>query len=131
MTNETKAKSNSVITTAMDGQVIVFHIKGAGELRLDMATAHDKVRERAMIHGFIQKVSDRAAIPFNKETNQYATPAEKLEAMRGLVDHFMSGTDQWQPTRAEGSGRKPGGLDSILLAAVAEATGKDLSLIHI
>jgi len=125
----TKQKSNSVITTAVseDQTRITFNVKGAGELVLDLTKMNAAILMRARTHGFIQKVSDRAAIPFNKETNQYATPQQKFDAMRELVDHFHSGTADWAPKREGGAGRKPGGLDPILLAAVAEVTGKTIA----
>jgi len=125
----TKQKSNSVITTTVseDQSRIVFNVKGAGELVLDLTKMNAAILMRARTHGFIQKVSDRAAIPFNKETNQYATPQQKFDAMRELVDHFHSGTADWAPKREGGAGRKPGGLDPILLAAVAEVTGKTIA----
>lgn len=119
-----KAKSNSVITTSVEGEVITFTVRGAGELRLDLTKVAASVRARAAIHGFIQRVSDKAAISRNTENGQPATPAEKLEAMRGLVDHFMSGSDEWAPARKEGAVRR-GGLDPLAIAAVVEATGKD------
>lgn len=125
----TKTKSNSVITTDVneDQLRITFKVKGAGEIVLDLTKMNSAILTRARTHGFIQKVSDRAAIPFNKETNLYASPQEKMAAMQELVDHFHSGTADWAPKRAEGTGRKPGGLDAILLAAVAEVTGKTIA----
>lgn len=120
-----KAKSNSVITTTVADGVITFHVKGAGDLALPLASIHDSVRQRAMIHGFIQRVSDKAAIPCDTTTGLPATAATKLAAMRALVDHFMSGTEEWAPKRAEGAVRKSAGLDALAIAAVVEATGKD------
>lgn len=122
MTKQTERKS--IIQARVDGDTIVFDVKGAGELRLDMKKVHPDVATRAMHHGFIQRVSDKAAIARNTDNGQPATPQEKLEAMRAVVDHFMSGTAEWNIKRAEGAGRKSGGLDGIALAAVAEVTGK-------
>ena len=138
----TKAKSNSIITTQLDESGrITFTVKGAGganehgqptdaQLVLDPAQVAESVRRRAMIHGFIQRVSDKAAISRNTENGQPATPQEKFEAMKGLVDHFMSGSEEWAPTRSGGAGRKPGGLDIIVLQAVAEVTGKDVAAVR-
>ena|ERR1700740_706466 len=138
-----KAKSNSIITTQIpEGtNTIVFTVKGAGganehgqatdaTLTLDLLKVAESVKARATIHGFIQRVSDKAAISRNTENGQPATPQEKFEAMKGLVDHFMSGSEEWAPSRAGGSGRKPGGLDIIVLQAVAEVTGKDVAAVR-
>jgi len=125
----TKQKSNSVVTTEVseDQSRITFRVAGAGEIVLDLSKMNSAILTRARTHGFIQKVSDRAAIPFNKEQNRYATPQEKFAAMQELVDHFHSGTSEWAMKREGGVGRKPGGLDGILLAAVAEVTGKTVA----
>lgn len=124
MTKQTERKS--VITTALsdDKRVITFNVKDAGALTLDLGKVHPDVATRAMIHGFIQRVSDKAAIARNTDTGLPVSPAEKFEAMRAMVDHFMSGTAEWNIKRAEGAGRKSGGLDGIAIEAVAEATGK-------
>jgi hypothetical protein len=123
---ERKAVIQTVISE--DKKVITFTVRGAGTLTLDLEKVSDAVKARALIHGLVQRVSDKAAIPCNTTTGLPATPAMKLEAMKSLVDHFMSGTDEWSPARAEGAGRKPKDeLDPMVLAAIAEATGKDES----
>ena len=100
-------------------------------MTLDLTRVSDAVKARALIHGLVQRVSDKAAIPCDTATGLPATPQQKLDAMRGLVDHFMSGTDEWSPARAEGAGRKPkDGLDPIAIAAVCEVTGKDEAAIR-
>lgn len=128
---QAKPKSNSVIThTLREDGAIVFSVRGAGpngqspaELVLDPKALSEKNRERAMIHGLVQKVSDRAALSRNTTNGASATPQEKLAAMKGLVDFLMTGTTEWAPAR-EGGGRGPTGLDPILVAAVAEHTGR-------
>lgn len=128
---QVKPKSNSVITHSLreDG-AIVFSVRGAGpngqspaELVLDPKSLSEKNRERAMIHGLVQKVSDRAALSRNTTNGASATPVEKLAAMKSLVDFLSTGTDEWQPAR-EGGARGPTSLDPILVAAVSEHTGR-------
>lgn len=127
---QSKPKSNSVITSKLDeAGVLVFTVRGAGPdgadatLSLDPKSMHEKNRERAMIHGLVQKVSDRAALSRNTVNFKPATPAEKLAAMRVLVDHLASGSEEWSPTRASAVPKGPT-LDPILVAAVVEATGR-------
>lgn len=129
---QVKPKSNSVITSAWDAtsNVITFTVRKAGAngqsdaaLALDLNKVSEKNRARAMAHGFIQRVSDRAALSRNTTNGQSATPAEKLAAMKGLVDFLASGTDEWAPERVGGV-KGPTGLDPLLIAAVAEATGR-------
>lgn len=108
----TKPKSNSVITTKVEGGVITFQVKDAGELLLDTSRVSESNRSRAMLHGFVQRVSDRAAISRNTETGLPATPSEKLAAMKELVEFYETGTEQWAMTRSGGGGVQ---LDTQLL----------------
>jgi hypothetical protein len=99
-----KPKSNSVISTEQRGTSLVFKVRDAGEIELDLQLVSQANRERATLHGFVQRVSDAAAIPRNTETGASATPADKLAAMQRLVDHFNSGSEEWSPTRQAGVG---------------------------
>jgi hypothetical protein len=129
-----KPKANSVVTTRLNegetGKSISFIVKGAlgvneegkpldGELVLVLGDVSEKNRERAMLHGFVQKVSDAAAISRNTETGKSATPGEKLSAMRKVVEHFMSGSDEWNMKR-EGGERGPSAELVLLTAALCE-----------
>lgn len=107
----TKPKANSVITTDLiaAGNGIIFRVAGAGEVVLDLNLVHADAKARAMVHGFIQRVSDAAALSRDEETGLPATPADKLAAMAALVEHYSSGTSEWSRKR-EGGGRPEGGL---------------------
>lgn len=119
-------KANSIITTTVAGDIITFTVKDAGALTLDLSKVSPVNATRAMRHGFIQRVSDKAAISRDTKTGLSATPAEKLAAMKTLVDHFMSGTEEWSPARAERAAAVVIiGLDPLAIAAVCEVTGKD------
>lgn len=113
---QTKAKSNSVITHAVEGEVIVFRVKDAGEVMLDRTKLNAAIIERAAIHGLIQRVSDAAAISRNPETGLPAQPADKLAAMRALVEFYESGTGEW---KRAGSGA--GAVRGLLLEALVQA----------
>lgn len=109
---QTKPKSNSVITTSLaaDNGSVTFKVAEAGEITLDLSKISDANRARAMLHGFVQRISDAAAIPFNKELNRYATPVEKFAAMSALVEHYHSGTAEWSRARAQSGPRYTNGL---------------------
>lgn len=121
---QTKPKSNSTITHKVDGNTIIFQARGkspepdkpgpvVGETALDLTKVHESLHRRAEIHGWIQRISDAAAISRNPETGQPATATDKLNAMARLVDHYMTGTSDWSPTRSRAIGS-----DEVLLARV-------------
>lgn len=112
---QTKPKANSIITHERleDGQ-IRFCVKGAGFVDFDLNKVSWANRDYAAVHGFIQRISDGAAISRNPENGQPATPAEKLAAIEAIVNHYHSGTDQWKML-ATGTG----GAGSLTLRAIA------------
>lgn len=120
----TKAKSNSVIThNVSEDTFITFNVLGVGSLTLDTTNLSNECRNRAMIHGMIQRISDAAAISRDTETGQPATAQEKFDAMKRLVDHYESGTAEWSRVAAAGEG-KSGGL---LARALVKITGKPMA----
>ena len=97
---QTKPKANSVITSQLNGKTIVFTVAGCGEIRLDMTQLNSAIIERAQVHGLTQRVQDAAAIARDTETGKSATPQAKYDAMRELVDHYLSGTSEWALKRS-------------------------------
>lgn len=124
---QTKAKANSVITHKMreDG-ALVFTVLGVGDLVLDRARIARANRERAEVHGWVQRISDAAAIPFNKEEGRYATAQEKFEAMAALVEHYHGGGEEWA-RRVAASGPRVTSDELLILRAVAEVQGCEVA----
>lgn len=129
---QAKAKSNSVVTSIVrpDGviEVTVLKAKANGAnavLTLDPKKVSEACKVYAMNMGFVSRIVDAAAIPFDKKTNRYATPEEKLAAMEPIIAHLESGTEVWKLTRA--TVVKVAGLDPMQLAAVVEVTGREES----
>lgn len=116
---QTKPKSNSVITTEIDGTRITFRVKDAGSVTLNTEDLSPAVRSRALQHGMIQRISDAAALSRNPDTGLPASPQDKLAAMEELVAHYASGTEEWGRKRAAGAGAEGG----ITLRAVAAVQG--------
>lgn len=113
-------KSNSTVsvTVAEDRQSIQFTALGSGSVTLHIAKVSVKNREHAALHGFIQKVRDGAAIARSAVDGKSATPTEKLNAMRAIVEHLELGTDDWSSrTRAGG---RIGADESYLSIAMQE-----------
>jgi len=97
------AKKNSIIATAFANGVLTFTITGAGEIILPIAELSDDLRERAMLHGIVQKISDAAAMPKADLTGDAAKDAlTKFEAMKSVADRLRDG--DWSKRNGDGSG---------------------------
>jgi hypothetical protein len=117
-----KPKANSVITSILDGETIVFQVRNKSaepdkpgtilaEARLDLTKVHSSLHKRAEIHGWIQRIADAAAISRDPKTGHPATAKTKLDAISRLVDHYMTGSADWSPNR-----QRAIGSDEVLLA---------------
>ena len=121
---QTKAKSNSVIThERLDNGNLVFHVLGAGDVIFDPKLASDANNRQARDHGWVQRISDKAALGFMKEEGRFATAEEKRDAMQGLVDHLHSGSADWNMRVASGEPAESG----LTYAALAQVKGWDIS----
>lgn len=103
------AKSNSVISYGEDGDVLVFTVLGAGEVRLDMSKVHPDIVTEAAFYGMKQRIADAAAIPFAKN-GRYATAEEKHAAMSRLAAYYESGASEWRRVSEAGEAKPKGGL---------------------
>lgn len=102
----TGKRANWTIAHKIEGESIMFSVKGAGTLVLDTRKLSEGNKLRAMLHGMVQRVSDAAAMARDSKTGASATPQEKFEAMSKLVEHYASGAEEWSPARStEGVGR--------------------------
>jgi hypothetical protein len=99
-----------IINTEVKGTIITFAVAGAGTLTLDMDETSAGVQERAMFHGMIQRIADAAT--GEKDA------AGKFAAMKALVDHYATGTEDWSPTRTGG-----GGSEGIVVLAMQRVYG--------
>lgn len=92
------AKSNSVITStiAEDGQSISFVVKGCDPFVLDLGKVSPIVRSRAELHGWVQRISDGAALSRDTADGKPATPEAKRARMLSIAEFYMSGGDEWR-----------------------------------
>lgn len=115
---QSKRKQNAVVGHTVNGSVITFTV-GTQSFEMDVARIVDegehgtwaKMSENgqfAVLHGFVQKVSDRAAIGRDPETGASATPEEKFAAMKECAERLMSG-GPWNAVATGGTG-STGGL---------------------
>jgi hypothetical protein len=101
---QTKAKANSVLTHRVEEGAIFIKVKDAGELKFVPGLASEACRARAELHGWIQRISDAAALGRDPKSGQPASPQAKLEAMKKLVDHYESGAAEWRMAGGGGGG---------------------------
>lgn len=97
-------ESTRVIAHEIDETGITFSVKEQGKLRLSFANLSGAVRDRALAHGLVQRISDAAAKSRDPQSGKPAAASEKFAAMKELVDFYMSGTENWSLSR-ESEGR--------------------------
>lgn len=95
----TGKRANWTIAHAIKDNVITWQVKGAGALSLALSAVSEANRQRAALHGFVQRVSDAAAMARDSKTGASATPQQKFDAMKRLVDHYAGGAEDWSPAR--------------------------------
>jgi hypothetical protein len=99
------ARKNSIISIAANEETgaLVFTVTDAGEFSIIPADLTDEIRNRAMLHGLAQKVSDAAAIAKSEMTGDAATDAmTKFNAMKAVADRLADG--DWSARRGDGTG---------------------------
>ncbi len=98
------ARKNALVTlTATDGGLLTFTVGNAGSFAVDVTTLSDEVRNRALIHGIVQKISDAAAIAkVDLPTDPNEVAAVKLEAMQSVATRLIDG--EWSKRSGDGSG---------------------------
>lgn len=108
-----KRKSNSVVThQQLANGLLQFEVLGAGSFTFNPSAAHADCRARAEVHGWVQRISDAAAISRTDKDGGIIPAADlarmKYEAMEALRDHYESGTAEW--SRVASAGPKGGYL---------------------
>jgi hypothetical protein len=88
---QSKRKSNSIITHVLGANDVITFTVGAQSFTFDAATVSAETLRAATLHGFVQKISDRAAIGRDPETGASATPEEKFAAMKETAERLMAG----------------------------------------
>lgn len=97
------AKKNSVISVEFDNGNLRFAVANAGEFTLNLSSLSDDLREKALVHGLTQKISDAAAISkADLPTDPVEAAKVKFEAMKAVADRLAEG--DWSKRSGDGSG---------------------------
>jgi hypothetical protein len=119
MSTENDVTKSSRIGRAHDlaKRTITFTVPGVAEpLVLNLDNVSEACRTYAAYHGFGQRIGDAAAMERAARGGKSASPREKWEAMKELVDHYNSGAEAWSPKRGDRIGS-----DELLLARALSA----------
>lgn len=102
-------KQAAALSVTIDGDIITltFGHDTANPLALSAQYLTPEIQHAAMMHGLKQKLVDAAAIPRDTETGRSATPAQKMDAVRSVLETLRAG--QWNKTRATGEGSTAAG----------------------
>ncbi len=88
---QSKRKSNTVVTHELVGNSAIKFTVGTSEFLFTLPERGTANHDAAAIHGFVQKISDRAAIGRDPETGASASPEEKFAAMKECAERLMAG----------------------------------------
>lgn len=122
MSKTDKKRANSIISKRVWQGNREYTVHGVGTLVVYPDKMSAECRAYAMGHGIDQRVCDAAALSRDTSTGKSATPQEKFEAMRRIVDHLNSGSTDWAIRVAASSGPDAG----LTLQAMMRALGKSL-----
>lgn len=118
---------------ARENQVVAFtqHDDGTQTFKVgsQSVTFHPDLvdpilRARAELHGWKQRISDKAALSRDKATGRSATPEQKFAAVKAIIEHYESGSDKWEMERTGGGGGRSEA--SYILEAAANVQGTDV-----
>ncbi len=96
------ARKNAIVSIERNEETgeLRFAVAGEGEFSLNPASLSDAIRNRALLHGIVQKISDAAAM------GKGATPGDKFAAMKSVADRLADG--EWSKRNGEGGGAVAG-----------------------
>jgi len=78
-----------------NAQTVVFTFDGCEAVTLKMADVTPENATYAMLHGFAARIGDNAAIQKSAENGFNVTEAMRREAVLELVNHYASGSIEW------------------------------------
>lgn len=129
---QAKAKANSVVTARrISDTQLGFTVLGFEEQVFDLAKVAASNRAYAEIHGWGQRIPDKAAIPVDDKDGNIVPKAErsrlKYEAIKKVIAHYESGSAEWGMRSARIEMEKD---HSITLQAVAEIQGVTIEAVN-
>lgn len=100
------ARKNALIAVSSNetGTELTFTVgNGAGSFTLDLTALADDIRDHALRHGLVQKISDAAAIAKPElPTDPNEAALVKFAAMQSVAERLMAG--DWSKRSGDGAG---------------------------
>lgn len=121
-------QTRRVTTVTRTPESITIAVRGAqgAPLTLMFGALSSAVKAEALGYGMEVRLTRATAIEHDTKTGRAASPQEKYDRVKKLIDHYASGTESW--TMSGGGG---GGLSSdtrALIEALSRAFEIDLEL---
>jgi len=79
----------------VDGTKLEFTFEELDLITFDSTKVSDKLRERAEMHGFEQRIRDNAAIAKSEKNRFNVTETMRRDAVLEMVTHLESGGTEW------------------------------------
>jgi len=99
----TKLKSNSVISTEIEGSVLTINVLGHAPIVFDSEKVSDSLNAHARMHGWKQRLCDTAAIGADPKMSVADRARAKFQAIRELANYYLGGDVPWRQVSGGGS----------------------------
>jgi hypothetical protein len=109
----------------MPRMTLTLTFSNGNEIVVDANMLNQSVRDAALMHGLKQKLVDAAAISRNLDTGASATIDDKYNAVKKIADRLMLPDGVWNEGRKSADAGSTAGVNSILLRALMQMTGRD------
>lgn len=132
---QSNTKTNTQVTHRLiNDTTLGFTVLGYDELTLDLTKVHADNRAWAEIHGWCQRVPDKAAVNRDdKKSGAVRTAKEilalKYEGIKAVIEHYQSGSPEWA-MKGAGGARGAGFDGTLVIEAVAGARGVTFAAIQ-
>lgn len=100
------ARKNALISVVHNDGTLTFTVGDAGAIEINTAALAENIRNTALLHGLVQKVSDAAAMPKSefKGKMDAEVAGMKFAAMKSVADRLTGESPEWSKRSGDGSG---------------------------
>jgi hypothetical protein len=114
------ARSNQVVGFKQNEDGTQTYTVGGQTKTFNPDSCDPTLRTRAELHGWRQRIQDKAALSRDPKTGKSATAEQKRAAVWAIIDHYESGTDKWEMERTGGAGGRSDASYIMQAAAIVQ-----------